>query len=166
MIVRATAKILSLAGLEPRSLAHVQPSPSDWYVNQIWLARRKCLLITHAGTLYSVFVPAVRASQIRPLGLLLVSTIRASLRAEALATDTLGELDPDAVTVTTTADRRVLGAMNDHALLVRHVLADRGIRAETMDSDDVDVVHHALHRTINSVTEYTPPIEMLTNPRS
>lgn len=155
VIVRCTGKVLALLGLPPAQLPVIEPAARDWYVNLVWFEGRKCLLVTNAGTLFSVFIPDVRVADLRPLGPVLVSRIRAALRAECLPPDTLGELDPDEVVLAKTADRRVLGAMNDHLVLVEHVLGGRGLAAGW----EVDAVHHALHRTINSVTGYVPPIE-------
>lgn len=157
VIVRCTGKVLSLLRVRPASLAVLDPSAGDWYVNLVWIARRKCLLITHAGTLFSVFVADAGAADLRPPGPLIASSIRAALRSEGFPVDALGDLDPDEVTLARTADRRVLGAMNDHVVLVEHLLAGRGGLA----GRDLDDLHHALHRTINSVTGYIPPIELV-----
>lgn len=48
--------------------------------------------------------------------------------AECLPPGALGNLDPGEVVLTKTADRQVLGAMNDHVVLVEHMLGDRGGR--------------------------------------
>ena len=61
------------------------PSDEDWYANVFWLERRKCLLLTHAGTLFSVFVPDVRAPQLRPLGPYVVGVLEATLHSEGSA---------------------------------------------------------------------------------
>jgi hypothetical protein len=51
VILRCTRKLLSVMkanvsmGLEP------QPNGEDWYANLLWFDHRKCLLLTHAGTL-------------------------------------------------------------------------------------------------------------------
>src|SRR5262245_46545241 len=50
------------------SLVDAAPADDDWYANVLWLERRKCLLLTHAGTLFSIFVADVRAPELRPLG--------------------------------------------------------------------------------------------------
>ena len=157
MILRCTGKVLALLRVPATSLPVVEPAPGDWYVNLVRVGGRKCLLVTHAGTLFSVFVPDVRVADLRPPGPLLTSRIRAALRAESLPEDALGDLDADEVTVTKTAGRQVLGVMNDHLMLVEHVLADRGGLTER----GVDGVHHALHRTINSTTGYVPPVELV-----
>ena len=63
MIVRCTAKLLNLLGKQ--TLVVAPPSDDDWYANLLWLDRRKCLLITHAGTLFPLFIVAVRAADLR-----------------------------------------------------------------------------------------------------
>ncbi len=40
------------------------PEDEDWYANLLVLDRRKCLLLTHAGTLFTIFEPDVRASDL------------------------------------------------------------------------------------------------------
>src|SRR4051794_30022343 len=71
--------MLALLG---KSIDVVEPPPSDedWYANILWLERRKCLLLTHAGTLFSVFVPDVRAPHVRPLGPYVVDVVEAALQ--------------------------------------------------------------------------------------
>ncbi len=60
MVIRCTAKVLKLLGRRPGSLAELEPDDDDWYLNLLWFDRRKCLLLMHAGTAFSVFVPDVR----------------------------------------------------------------------------------------------------------
>ena len=64
MVVRCTAKALKLLGAKQSSLAQIEPGDDDWYVNLLWFERRKCLLLTHAGTVFSVFVPDVRKADL------------------------------------------------------------------------------------------------------
>ena len=56
-----------------------------------------------------------------------------------------------------TADRRVLGTMNDLVVTAEHVIASGGGLAHC----DVNALNHALHRTINSMTGYVAPIELI-----
>lgn len=156
MILRCTGKVLAV--LRTPKPSPVEVSAQDWYANLLWIERRKCLLLTHAATMFSVFIPDVRAPELRPPGPLAVAHIHDALRAENLPAAALGPLDADDVTVAPTADRRVLGTMNDHAVLIDHIVAADGGLARC----DLDVLHHGLHRTINSVTGYVPPIELVT----
>jgi hypothetical protein len=51
------------------ALRQPEPSDDDWYANLLWVERQKCLLFTHAGTLFSVFVAGVRKADLRPRAL-------------------------------------------------------------------------------------------------
>jgi len=68
------------------SLVELPPNDEDWYANLLRLDR-KCLLLAHAGTLFSVFVPDVRAAELRPLARHIVNVVEAALRSEGLPTD-------------------------------------------------------------------------------
>ena len=156
-MLRCTARLLSPLRVSRPAVG--EASADDWYANLLWLERRKCLLLTHAGTLFSVFVPDVAVAGLRPPGPFVVNALRRALRAEGLPSTALGDLDENAVTVAKTVDRRVVGTMNDHAALVEHLVATAGGLAGC----DQVAVNHQLHRTINSLTGYTPPLELVTS---
>src|SRR5215207_3340700 len=107
-------------------LVELPANEDDWYANLLWLERRKCLLLTHAGTLFSVFVADVRAAELRPLGTYIAEVAEAELRSERLPADALGALDPDTFQLARTASRSVLGCMNDMALHIEYAVASAG----------------------------------------
>ena len=41
------------------------PDPEDWYANLLWFDRRKCLLLAHSATLFTIFEADVTASGLR-----------------------------------------------------------------------------------------------------
>ena len=51
---------------------------------------RKCLLLTHAGTLFTVFEPDVRAADLRDTGRLVTALIGRELPREHLPAETFG----------------------------------------------------------------------------
>ncbi len=160
MIVGCTAKLRALLGRQAQEPADPGALPSDWYANLLHIERRKCLLVTHAETLFSVFAPDVRAAQLRPLGPFLVARIVAQLDAEGLAERALGELDPGQVTIApTTGGRSVLGCMNDLALTCR--LASE--HAGGLSSLDLAGLHHVLQRHIYTARGYVPAIDLITS---
>lgn len=57
-----------------------------------------------------------------------------------------------------TADRRILGVMNALAVIAEHVIAAAGGLA----CCDIDALNHTQHRTINTITGYVRPIELVT----
>ncbi len=74
MVVRCTKKLLDLLG---RSVSPTErpPGDDDWYANLLWLDRRKCLLLVHAGTLFPVFRTDVLVDELRPLGAYVVRVL-------------------------------------------------------------------------------------------
>jgi len=157
VIVRCTAKLRALLGRQAQE--DTGCSPNDWYANLLLIERRKCLLVTHAGTLFSVFVPDVRAAQLRPLGPFVVPRIVAQLDAEGLSERALGELDGACVTIAgTVGGRSVLGCMNDLALTCRLAVQNAG----GLGSLDLDGLHHVLQRHIYAARDYVPAIDLIT----
>jgi hypothetical protein len=143
VILRCTTKLLAV--LRPTLRVEEHPASSeDWYANLLRIKTRKCLLVTHAATLWSVFVPDVLVADLRPLGPCLLPRIHATLAAEGLPPETLGGLDPDDVHLAKTADRGVLAAMNELAFLCRWITADDGGLAHL----DLTDLHHRMQRNL------------------
>ena len=108
VIVRCTGKLLNLLGKRTVTLVDAPPSDDDWYANLLWIDRRKCLLIVHAGTLFPIFVPDIRISDVRPIGPRIVDLLIGELLEELPSTRS-GRLAPDEVRLAKTASRHVKG---------------------------------------------------------
>jgi hypothetical protein len=93
VVVRCTKQVLDLLGPDV-PLSAPALSDDEWYLNLLWIDRRKCLLLTHSGTLFSVFRAGIRATDLRPLGDYIVEAIDTELRAEQLPAVTFAQLDP------------------------------------------------------------------------
>jgi hypothetical protein len=154
MIVRCTKKLLTV--IRPPQLVDQPPDGEDWYANLLWLSGRKCLLLTHAATLFTVFEADVRAAGLRAPGRLVGGLISRELLREQLPADTFGNLDPIGVVLAKTADRSVLGCMKDMAFLCETVT----IRSGGLATTDIGYLNQALRRNINSARGYQPPIEL------
>jgi hypothetical protein len=126
MVLRCTAKMLTLAGARPRDLVTIEPSDEDWYANLLWLDGRKCLLLAHAGTLFSVFVPDIRKSDLVPIGPSVVRLIHNELEAESFPLDRLGALESRCIALDKTENRTVLGYMNKMARFCEYAVDDAG----------------------------------------
>lgn len=158
MVVRCTAKVLSLLGVRPVDLEQVEPSEEDWYLNLLWIERRKCLLLTHAGTLFPVFVADVRKKSLLPIGPCVVALVEEHLASEGLAADTFGRLDPEDVRLAKTASRRTLGFMNDTATQIRYRIDAVG----GIDYVDSVLLNHYLSRMLHHVGgEYVTPLDLV-----
>lgn len=124
MILRCTKRLLDV--IRPEQLATAEPGADNWYANLLVLDRSRCLLLTHAGTLFTVFEPDVRASDLRSIHNLVVGLIERQLLAESLPPGTFGDLRTTSLRIAKTADRSVLGCMNDMAFLCEVAVADAG----------------------------------------
>lgn len=156
MVVRCTRRMLSLLG-RAVSVVDLPPSHDDWYANLLWVDRRKCLLLTHAGTLFSVFAADIRVGDLRPLGPSITAIIERALRSEGLPSTALGTLDPVAVQVAKTASRSVLGFMNDMAIHIEYAVASAG----GLGRCDIRAVNQHLHRTPYNRGGYLYPIDLV-----
>lgn len=155
MILRCTKKLLDV--IRPEQLAAPEPDGDDWYANLLVLDRRKCLLLTHAETLFTIFEPDVRASDLRAAHNLVAELIERELLAEALPPGSFGSLRTEPLHIAKTADRSLLGCMNDMAFLCEVAVADAGSLARV----DVGALNHRLHRNINSARNYEKPIALV-----
>jgi hypothetical protein len=134
-----------------------EPGHEDWYANVLVLDRRKCLLLTHSATLFSVFEPDVRARQLRSTRELVSALVQRELQEEHLPAHTFGDLGNEALVVAKTADRSVLGCMNDMAFLAEVTVGQSGGLA----SLDVRTLNRRLRRNINSSRDYRRPIDLV-----
>ena len=118
--------MLAFLGTRPEDLVTIEPRDHDWYANLLWLDGRKCLLSAHAGTLFSVFVPDIRKSDLMPIGASVVRFIHNELEAESMPLDRLGVLDSRSIALAKTESRTVLGYMNEMARFCEYAVADAG----------------------------------------
>lgn len=151
VVLRCTARVLNLLGARPKDMAAVEHTDEDWYANLLWLERRKCLLLAHARTLFSIFVPGVRKADLVPIGASVVALIHNELRAENLPLDRLGVLAPGSVELAKTASRTVLGYMNEMARFCEYAVAESGGLA----GSDVQELNRELRRELH--LSRTPP---------
>lgn len=98
----------------------------DWCANLLWLDCRKCLLLMHAGALFSIFEPDLRAADLRDTRSLVTRLIGRELAAWNLPAGTFGSLDSQDLIGARTADRSALGCMNGMALLCEYAVTDSG----------------------------------------
>jgi hypothetical protein len=156
VVLRCTKKLLAIIGTgrvpEPGPAADAE----DWYANLLWFDRRKCLLLTHAATLFTVFAADLGAADLRATHRLVTALIERELRREGLPPATFGDLRSQELTLAKTADRSVLGCMNDMAFLCDVAISDAGGLAPC----DLGELNRALRRNINSSRGYRRPVEL------
>lgn len=155
MILRCTKKLLDV--IKPGSLAESTPDDDDWYATLLWLDGRKCLLLTHAATLFSVFEPDIRAAALRNTGRMVTDLIARELAREELSPTALGTLDPATVALAKTASRSITGSMTDLGYRCEAIVYGSGGLAGT----DLADLNQQLRRHICSARGYAYPIELV-----
>jgi hypothetical protein len=156
VVLRCTKKLLAVLGAGRVTGSGPAPDAEDCYAHLLWFERRKCLLLTHAATLFSVFEPGVRAVDLRATQRLVTDLVERELRREGLPPATFGNLRSQEVILAKTADRSVLGCMNDMAFLCDVAISDAG----GLEHCELGELNQALHRNINSSRGYRPPVEL------
>jgi hypothetical protein len=149
--------MLDLLGGCSVTLSELPPTDDDWYLNLVWIERQKCLLLTHAGTLFSVFRAGVRVADLRPLGDYLVQAIQIELRAENLPTDTFSELQSGSVRLAKTASRSTVGFMTEMAFELTWIITGTG----GLRRCDINVLNNKLRRMLWNRGDYVRPIELV-----
>jgi hypothetical protein len=156
MVIRCTRKLLDL--LQPAvPLEDIAASEDDWYANLLWIDRRSCLLLVHAGTLFAVFRPGVRKPELRRLGEYVVGAVEAELLDEGLLPDTFGPLDAADLRLARTASRATLGFMNEMAFQIRWQAEDAG----GLKRCDPHEINRWLRRVLYSKDGYAKPLELV-----
>lgn len=158
MILRCTSKLLAVIGPNRVQGPASAPHDTDWYATLLWCQGRKCLLLTHAATLFSAVQADVTASDLRATHHLVHSLIERELVSEDLPPDTFGDLASETLHITKTADRSILGCMNDMAYHWQTATAHHGGLATA----DHPALNRSLRRNINSTRGYQRPIDMTT----
>lgn len=157
MVLRCTKKLLDV--LRPPEVSAPEPGEDDWYANLLVLDRRKCLLLTHAATLFTVFEPDVRVGELRSTRDLVSALVERELCKEQLPPETFGDMRSEELVIAKTADRSVLGCMNDMAFLVEVAVGQSGGLASLGDR----ALNRKLRRNINinSARDYQRPIDLV-----
>jgi uncharacterized protein DUF6933 len=156
LVVRCTRKLLALIARDA-TLSEESPTAGDWYANLLWLDRRKCLLLVHAETLFSVFRADIRTAELRPFAAYVVDSVENELGEEELPIDTFGPLQEELVRVGRTASRSVLGFMNDMAVHIRYRTAVMG----GLDCADPRILNRELRRTLHNRDGYVDPMRLV-----
>lgn len=158
VIMRCTGKLLNLLGRRTVILVEAPPREDDWYANLLWLDRRKCLLVVHAGTLFPILVADIRVADLRPINRYIVALLESALREERLPIDALGRLDPGEVQLAKTASRHVRGVMNEMALECGWQIDQAGGLANV----NVAELNHDLRRRLHTKDgHYRVPLELV-----
>jgi hypothetical protein len=148
--------VLAVLGAKPGQ--DPGPDDEDWYANLVRLDRRRCLLLTHTATLFTIIEAGLTAAALRRTQALVTGLIDRELVNESLPPDTFGRLHDQPLHIATTADRSILGCMNDMTVRCQYAIDQAGGLPHT----DLPDLNRSLRRNINSTRGYQQPIHLAT----
>jgi Domain of unknown function (DUF6933) len=146
VVVRCTGKLLTQLGKPPVTLVEAPASSDDWYANLLWLDRRKCLLIAHAGTLFSLFVADLRVRDLRPFERRIVDLLTSRCSRRDYRSTRSAAWNPVNSGSPKTASRHVLGVMNQMAFEIGW----HADQAGGLWNVDVDELNRHLRRSLHT----------------
>ena len=129
--LRCTRKLLAAIGCPPPAAAvEAAPAPplGDWYAHLLMIARKRVLLFVNEPTLYSFTVLGVRKAALTSLANIFLEQLARSLAEDNLPTDVIQRVTAEYrhVAIAKTANRSVVGSMNNLANLLAHLVREAG----------------------------------------
>ncbi|MDP6778581.1 MAG: hypothetical protein QGI83_17640 [Candidatus Latescibacteria bacterium] len=156
LLLKCTKKLLNEIPGSPDVLDRVDPADvtplNTWYVNQVWMLRRKVLLFVHEQSLFSFIVFGVPKRKLSHLGTILLENLGPVLLSEGVAPTSVDQL-ADSLTdfrFARTDSRRTLGCMNDLYRMYSHILD----RRDSPESCDLLDIAHGMNRTPQRVLDW------------
>jgi Domain of unknown function (DUF6933) len=138
------------------------PNPEglgNWYANLLRIDRRKCILFTSEKTLYSFLISKVKKENLENIVDEFLFNLNMNLQAEGFSLEVINKVIAEYTEIgfAKTANRQVLGVMNDFAYAYEYDIA----RAGGLDMVRIVEVNKSVNRTPSSPLKYKYPIDML-----
>jgi len=115
MVLQATKKLQDFLGIKVISVPENIDSFSCWHANIFLLNRKKCLLITHNESLYTIFIYGVTKKDIPTLFEKIKKRISEQLRRDEFTLPQIANIlkTLESIEFAKTSDRSVTGNMNN-----------------------------------------------------
>ena len=122
MIIQATKKLQDFLGIKTSELPNQNEHFNSWHGNIFMIGRKKCLLVTHNESLYSIFLYGIIKKDIKTLSLRLKKQLTELLRRDAFTLSQIVKMCEimGSITYAKTSDRSVTGNMNDMIHMLKY----------------------------------------------
>jgi hypothetical protein len=159
-IIHCTMKLLKELDESPSS--SITPGPlsgflGPWHANLIRIERRKCLLLTNDRTLYSILIPGVKKKDLCNFPELFALHLKRHLEKEGFGPEDIAKAlrEYDEIAIAPTANRSMLGSMNDLAYQADFLVS----RAGGLEKGDILTVNMMLNRIPMGAIKYRYAID-------
>ncbi len=158
-IIRCTQKLLK--SLKPQ-LVEVNDQDqifSGWHANLFHVQRRRCVLITHDRTLFTMFIPVVTKFEFQHFDKIFRDSLFDTLNSEGFSQKQIEAalIEHDQIVFGKSNNRSVLGSMNDQKYVLEYYLAMHG----GLYNISLLELNKHLNRNILRAIDMNHPIEML-----
>lgn len=122
MTIQATKKLQDFLSIKENDVPNDEESMNLWHGNIFMIGRRKCLLLTHNESYYSVFVYGVRKSDMKDLASTVKKFLQELMRIDGFPLSQIVTMAKSVETITyaKTSDRKVQGVMNDMVHMLKY----------------------------------------------
>ena len=122
MTIQATKKLQDFLGIKENEVPHTEEFMSLWHGNVFMIGRRKCLLLTHNESYYSVFVYGVRKSDMKDLPTTIKKFLQELMRIDGFTLSQIVTMAKsiENITYAKTSDKKVLGVMTDMVHMLKY----------------------------------------------
>lgn len=165
MTIRCTAKVLKelkIASSQVSAQPEAVGALDEWYVNLFRLNRRKCLIFTNAGTLFSFVVTGISRKDIQSLPELFRKELSKALFYEEFTAGQIQEImkRSDKIAIAKTCSRSVLASMNQILFEYEHTV----YRHQYFEDRELIEVNREMNRSLRGAigegrNDYGVPIE-------
>ena len=120
--IQATKKLQDFLGINTSELPKEEESFTSWHGNIFMIGRKKCLLVTHNESLYSIFLYGITKKDIKTLSQRLKKQLTELLRRDSFTLSQIVQISEtvESITYAKTSDRSVTGNMNDMIHMLKY----------------------------------------------
>ena len=161
MILHCTQKLLKDLGNPPlQTTDEAVTGLGNWYANLLTIDRRKCILFTNEKTLYTFLIPSVKKENLKNVVEDFLLNLNLNLQAEGIPIEVIGRvmLEYTDIGFARTANKKVLGSMNEFTFQYKDIIMNRYARIEQVNALELN---KEINRTIMGGINYLKPVESL-----
>ena len=124
MIIQATKKLQAFLGIKENEVPMGKNAMDLWYGNIFMIGRRKCLLLTHNESYYSVFIYGVTKKQMKDLSTVVKKFLQELLRIDGFTLKQIVKMSEsvESIEYAKTSDKKVLGGGNERHDIYAQIL--------------------------------------------
>lgn len=153
MIIQSTKKLQDMLGVDATEAPTDIESFDSWHGNVFMIGRKKCLLLTHTESLYSVFIYGITKQTFKKLAELVRSRLQIQMTIDNF-TDTHIEKILDTIQdiiYMKSSNKTVMGSMNNMVQILQHYNM----------TEDESFLNHRLNNAPYKTLGYAYPSEVL-----